>query len=87
MEAWDLLHCPPNTTHVIIGAGAGPSVVVSVGSRQFANTPEWGGYPVNELAAKHGASTREETNDPNVAYADVTPQRGPARYQDGWLPG
>ena len=42
---------------------------------------------MNELAAKHGASAREETNGPNVAYADVTPQRGPARYQDGWLPG
>ena len=40
MKAWDLLHCPPSTNHVIVGAGEGPCVVVSVGSREFQNTPD-----------------------------------------------
>jgi uncharacterized cupin superfamily protein len=86
LKAWDLLHCPPHVSHVIVGAGDGPCVVVSMGAREHQSTPQWGGYPVNELAAKHGASTAEETTDPNVAYADAGPQRKPVRFQDGWLP-
>ena len=25
LKAWDFVHCPPHTKHVILGAGAGPS--------------------------------------------------------------
>ena len=87
LRAWDFFHCPPNAEHTIVGAGDGPCVVVAVGSRQHADTPEWGGYRVNETAARYGASVREETTKPEEAYADVTPQRKPTRYRDGWLPG
>jgi uncharacterized cupin superfamily protein len=86
IRAWDFVHCPSRTKHTIVGAGDGPCVVVCVGAREHQSTPEWGGYPVNELAAKHGASTAQETTDADVAYADAGAKRGPARYQDGWLP-
>ncbi|MEW6277323.1 MAG: cupin domain-containing protein [Candidatus Eremiobacterota bacterium] len=66
MKAWDFLHCPPGTRHVFVGAGEGPCVVVMVGRRG-------GGvrglhYPVSEVAARHGASTSQETDAPQVAY-------------------
>ena len=43
-------------------------------------------YPVNELAAKHGASAREETSKPDEAYAHFGPEDWSA-YETGWLPG
>jgi mannose-6-phosphate isomerase-like protein (cupin superfamily) len=33
LRAWDHVHCPPGTDHIIVGAGTGPCVVVSTGSR------------------------------------------------------
>ena len=33
LRAWDFVHCPPETKHVIVGAGDGPCVVVAVGAR------------------------------------------------------
>jgi uncharacterized cupin superfamily protein len=33
LRQWDFVHCPPETKHVIIGAGDGPCVVVAVGAR------------------------------------------------------
>ena len=61
LRAWDFVHCPPWTRHVFVGAGDGPCVIVMTGSRV-------GGfevvYPVNEVAAKHGASVLEETSKP-----------------------
>jgi uncharacterized cupin superfamily protein len=86
LVAWDLFHCPPKTGHTIVGGGEGPCVIVAVGSRQFSGTPRWGSYCVNEVAARYGASVRQETADANEAYADVTPHRQPTGYQDGWLP-
>jgi hypothetical protein len=42
-------------------------------------------YPVDELAAKHGASVLEETSKPAEAYAHFGPEeRSP--YREGWLP-
>jgi uncharacterized cupin superfamily protein len=86
LHAWDFFHCPAETKHTIIGAGDGPCVVVAVGTRVRAGTPEWGGYTVNEAALRHGAGVETETNDPREAYASVT-RRQPTRYRDGWLPG
>ena len=86
LHAWDFVHCPPNTNHVIIGAGDGPCVVVAVGAREHQiDNPDWGGYPVDEVALRHGAGVEHETNDPDQAYADVNPKRQPTRYRDGWL--
>jgi uncharacterized cupin superfamily protein len=82
LKAWDLLHCPPNTGHAIVGAGDGPCVIVAVGSRRFKGSH----YPVNETAARYGASVREETTRASVAYAALSPHH-PTRYREGWLPG
>lgn len=86
LRAWDLFHCPADTRHTILGAGVGPCVIVAVGTRVHAGTPEWGGYPVDEVASRHGAGVEVETNDPREAYAPVT-KRQPTSYRDGWLPG
>ena len=85
LQAWDFVHCPPETKHVIVGAGRGPCVVVAVGSRAHQDGDDWGGYPLNETAARHDASTERETNDPRVAYARF-PARQPTVYSEGWLP-
>ena len=74
---------PPNARHTIVGAGDGPCVVVAVGAREHDGKPDWGGYLVDETAARHGASTRAETTEPSEAYAHLT--RQPARYRDDWL--
>jgi uncharacterized cupin superfamily protein len=86
LRAWDFVHCPPNTSHTIIGAGDGPCVVVSVGSRQHQDGPGWGAYPVSELARRHGGGVEQETNEPREAYAPFT-RRQQVPYRDGWLPG
>jgi quercetin dioxygenase-like cupin family protein len=82
LKAWDFVHCPPWTRHVFVGAGDGPCAIVMVGSRA-------GGFevvfPVNELAAKHGASVLEETSTPQEAYAHWGPEERIA-YGQGWLP-
>jgi uncharacterized cupin superfamily protein len=85
LRAWDLVHCPPNTDHVIIGAGDGPCVVIAVGSRQFAGSPDWGGYPVDETALRHDAGVERETNEAEEAYSTVA-HRQTTRYREGWLP-
>jgi len=87
LRAWDFVHCPPDTKHVIIGAGEVPTVVVAVGARdRSVDSPDWGGYTVDAVALKHGAGVERETNDPDEAYARVEPKRTPTRYRDGWLP-
>jgi uncharacterized cupin superfamily protein len=85
LRAWDFVHCPPETKHVIVGAGQGPCVVVAVGTRAHADGPGWGGYTVDEVALRHGAGVEQETTIPEEAYANVTPQRQPTRYQAEWL--
>jgi uncharacterized cupin superfamily protein len=86
LRAWDFVHCPPNTNHIILGAGDEPCVVVAVGARDksVADDETWGGYPVDELAQRHGVGVAEATWDPKVAYANVT-RRQPTRFRDGWL--
>src|SRR5213596_1294581 len=32
LRPWDFVHCPPKTNHMIVGAGAGPCVVLAVGA-------------------------------------------------------
>ena len=86
LERWDLVHCPPHTNHVIVGAGDGPCVVVAVGARVLSvDNPDWGGYPVNETALRYGAGVELMTTIPEEAYASVAPQRQPNGYQAGWL--
>jgi uncharacterized cupin superfamily protein len=84
LRAWDFFHCPPGVRHTTVGAGDGPCVVIAVGARdKSVDNPDWGGYPVDELAVRHEAGVEEETNDPEQAYAGWT-RRQPTRY-GGWL--
>jgi uncharacterized cupin superfamily protein len=86
LRQWDFVHCPPHASHVIIGAGSSACVVLAVGARSEASSgPDWGGYPVDEVAQRHGAGVEEETNEGRLAYASV-PKREPTTYRDGWLP-
>ena len=85
LRQWDFVHCPPNAKHTIVGAGNGPCVVVAVGAREHDGKPNWGGYTVDEVAGRYGASTAVETTEPQEAYAHLT-RRLPARYREGWLP-
>jgi len=86
LERWDLVHCPPQTSHTILGAGDGPCVVLAAGARiRSVDNPDWGGYTVDEAALRHGAGVEQETTSPQEAYANVAPQRQPAGYQPDWL--
>jgi uncharacterized cupin superfamily protein len=85
LRAWDFVHCPPNTNHIIVGAGDAPCVVLAVGARiDSVDNPNWGGYPVDELALRHGVGVEEETTDPQVAYSGLT-RRQPTPYRSDWL--
>ena len=86
LRQWDFVHCPPETKHVIVGAGDGNCVLLAVGARDRSSGQGWGGYTVDETAIRHGAGVEEETTDPDQAYARVE-HRKPSRYQEGWLPG
>jgi uncharacterized cupin superfamily protein len=85
LRTWDFVHCPPNTKHVIIGAGDGPCLVIAVGARAHDGQPDSLGFTVDEVAKRHGASVEEDTMDGGAAYAAVPP-REPTAYRDGWLP-
>jgi uncharacterized cupin superfamily protein len=82
LRTWDFVHCPGGTDHMIVGAGAGPSVVLAVGAR--------GGrkgfvYPVEPLALRHGVGVERETTKPQEAYA-AFPRFTRCGYRRGWLP-
>ncbi|HET6829973.1 MAG TPA: cupin domain-containing protein [Solirubrobacterales bacterium] len=86
LRQWDFVHCPPETDHIIVGAGSAPCVVIAVGAREHDGTPEWGAYPVEAAARRHDAGVEAETTEPAEAYSSV-PQRQPTGYRPGWLPG
>ena len=86
LRQWDFVHCPPDTEHMIVGAGEGPCTLVAVGAREHMSTPEWGEYTVNELAQRHDAGVEEATSDPAIAYARF-PSSEVTRYPKGLLPG
>jgi uncharacterized cupin superfamily protein len=85
LRQWDFVHCPPRASHVIIGAGDGPCVILAIGARAHQEGEDWGAYPVDDAARRHGAGVDEETSDPKQAYARF-PDPEPTRYGDGWLP-
>jgi uncharacterized cupin superfamily protein len=68
LKPWDLVHCPPQTGHVFIGAGDGPCAILMVGAR----TPDRSLlYPVSPVALRHGVGVESETADRAQAYANV----------------
>jgi uncharacterized cupin superfamily protein len=77
MRQWDYLHCPPGTAHITIGTGDEPCAILMVGTRASDDRVH---YPVEPLAARHGASVAEATDSPREAYAGrlpITPARSP----------
>ena len=82
LKAWDFFHCPPQTAHMIVGGGDGPSLVVAVGARGLGRKGLV--YPVSKTARKHGVSVKKETTKPAEAYADI-PRSQRVAY-DGRLP-
>ncbi len=85
LRQWDFVHCPPETNHMIVGAGQGRSVVLAIGAREHQEGEGWGGYKVDAVAIRHGAGVERETHDAREAYARF-PDRKPAPYREGWLP-
>jgi len=85
LRAWDLIHCPAGVSHVIVGAGSGPCVVVAVGARDRSIGADWGAYPVEPAALRHGAGVRQETTQPHEAYGGMR-RRKPVAFDPDWLP-
>ena len=52
---------------------SGPCVILCASSRQFQKDGPWGYYCADETAARHNASSPEETQDNAVAYARFAP--------------
>jgi uncharacterized cupin superfamily protein len=77
LRQWHYFHCPPDTRHVLVGAGDGPCSILMIGARP--DDPIR--YPVSPVAAKYGASVGMETAIPDDAYADW-----PGDYQPLRLP-
>ncbi len=79
LQAWDFVHCPPETEHIFVGIGEGPCVIFMTGARKG-----WPGkgivYPRSELALRHGAGVETETTSPAEAYAPF-PKWQPGRPQ------
>ena len=86
LRAWDFVHCPAGTNHVLVGAGESPCVVIAVGAREHSTGAGWGAYTVDEAALRHGAGVEKETTDQKQAYARFK-QRERSAYREGWLPG
>ena len=84
LRQWDFVHCPARTNHVIVGAGDRSCLVLAVGARILTREPDWGGYPVDETAQRHGAGVETETSKPEEAYAPFR-ARKPTAYREGWL--
>ena len=75
LKAWDFVHCPPETTHVFVGAGDGPCAILMMGARLAEEAIT---YPVDEVAGARGASAERETHVPSEAYAS-SPKWEPGR--------
>jgi len=73
LRTWDFFHCPQGTAHIVVGAGDGPSVVLMMSSRKREGIH----YPVDETAARYGASVEVATDSAQEAYAGLErPQPG-----------
>ena len=84
-EAVGLRALPAGDKHAFVGAGEEPCVLLCASSRQFQKDGPWGYYCADETAARHNASSPEDTQDTAFAYGRFPPTQF-ARYRDGWLP-
>ena len=68
LRPWDLVHCPPGTKHIFVGAGDGPSAILMAGGRRPAQRLL---YPASEVAARHRASAHATTPYGKQAYGEI----------------
>ena len=83
LATWDYFHCPRDVPHAIVGAGAGPSLVLAVGSRVG---PDVVVYPVDPVARAHDAGVEQETPHPKEAYARFTRPAPEVPFRKEFLP-
>ena len=83
LKTWDFFHSPPQTEHIIVGAGDRLAVVLALGAR--GRRRKGMVYPVSKTALKHSAGVKNETTDPAEAYGSFADWKR-SLYQDGWLP-
>ena len=69
LRAWDYAHLPPDTDHVLVGAGDGPALVLMVGAR---SPDEELFYPRAEVAVRHGVSIIGASNLARSLAADAS---------------
>ena len=81
LKAWDFVHCPPGTLHIFVGAGDGPCAILMAGTRRPGRAIH---YPLDELAARYGASAPFATDRPPEAYSDWPGDAEPVRAD--WPP-
>jgi uncharacterized cupin superfamily protein len=67
LRQWDFFHCAAGTPHVFVGAGDGPCWILQIGARRADATLD---FPVDDRAARYGASSPVPTGDGDEAYAD-----------------
>ena len=85
LRAWDFVHCPPDTKHVIVGAGDAPCVIVERRrSRQVGRQPRLG--RLHRRRRRAAARCRRGGGDDGAAtaYAGLT-RRQPTVYRPEWL--
>ena len=82
LKAWDFVHFPQWTEHVIVGAGNGPCAILMVGSRAD------GRVAVPGFRACAEARRRRRRGDRRAAPRRTRPSRsgGPERVDDPGLP-
>jgi quercetin dioxygenase-like cupin family protein len=68
LGAWDLVHCPAGTNHVLVGVADEPCIVLMLGARPEGRTIH---YPASPRAQAHGAAVETPTDSPAEAYASL----------------
>ena len=78
LKRWDYFHCPPGTAHMTVGAaGDEPCALLMVGARTQGKLTR---YPVDEVAARYGASVERDADNSRDAYAQWPVQ--PREFRD-----
>ena len=85
LRAWDFVHCPPSTKHVIVGAGSGPCLVVAVGSREHDGSPTRSASPPTRSRSATARASRR-TRRTEATRTRTSRRREPTAYREGWLP-
>ncbi len=87
LRQWDYFHCPPNVLahdrRRRLGAVRDPCASARARAQ---DGPDWGGYPLSEVAMKHDAAAEEETTDPARGVRALSGSGSEGEFREGWLP-